>query len=139
MASIEMPPLREMPEVIPPLAERLVGEFAAEFHRPAPLLDETSFAGLEVYSWPGNVRELRNAVERALIFHEAGPLVVRPPAAPIEPRPAPSGFTLEPGSPSRSRAALSRVHVGRTAYVRSTRRRNSDLRKTMGRAETVRL
>ena len=38
-----------------------------------------SFSRLAGYSWPGNARELRNAVERALIFHEDGPFEVSPP------------------------------------------------------------
>jgi two-component system, NtrC family, response regulator AtoC len=79
VAAIELPPLRAMPEVIPELAARFTHEICEEARIPVPPLDERSFAGLEVYPWPGNVRELRNAVERALIFREPGPLRVRPP------------------------------------------------------------
>jgi two-component system, NtrC family, response regulator AtoC len=80
VASIHMPPLREMPSVIPELAGHFARELAAESRLPLPDLDEESFRRLEAYPWPGNARELRNAVERALIYHESGPLRVSPPA-----------------------------------------------------------
>lgn len=79
VASIELPPLRQMPEVIAQLAERFVHEICAEAEIPVPQVDEASFAALTRYPWPGNARELRNAVERALIFREPGPIRVAPP------------------------------------------------------------
>jgi two-component system, NtrC family, response regulator AtoC len=79
VAAIELPPLRDMPQVIPQLAHRFVHEICAEARIPVPPLDATSFAALHRYPWPGNVRELRNAIERALIFREPGPLRVAPP------------------------------------------------------------
>jgi DNA-binding NtrC family response regulator len=80
VAAIEMPPLREMPSVVPELAGHFLRELSAESRLPLPELDADSFRSLEGYSWPGNARELRNSVERALIYHEAGPLRVDAPA-----------------------------------------------------------
>ncbi len=97
VATVEMPPLRQMPSVIPELAERFVRSLAAELYRPIPELSETSFAALMEYPWPGNARELRNAVERALIFHSTGPLVVQPPAYQEELAPSTPGLTIEYG------------------------------------------
>ena len=79
VASICMPPLRSMPSVIPQLAERFMRDLCAEFRRPLPPTSAGSFARLTEHDWPGNARELRNAVERALIFHEHGPFEVAPP------------------------------------------------------------
>lgn len=79
VASIRMPPLRSMPSVIPQLAQRFMRDLCVEFGRPAPLTSIDSFARLAEYSWPGNARELRNAVERALIFHEDESFDVAPP------------------------------------------------------------
>ncbi len=97
VASVEMPPLRAMPSVIPELAERFVRSLAAELLRPLPELTENSFVALTDYAWPGNARELRNAVERALIFHAGGPLEVCPPAYQDGLGPQAPGFTLEYG------------------------------------------
>ena len=81
VASIELPPLRAIPGVIPTLVERFVAEVAEQMRRAVPVVDAASFAELEAYPWPGNGRELRNAVERSLIFHREGPLGIRPPEA----------------------------------------------------------
>lgn len=97
VASVEMPPLREMPEVIPELAERFARAIAADLGRPVPPLTPESFAQLASYPWPGNARELRNAVERALIFASGGPLRVLPPKADPETPPSGPGVTLEYG------------------------------------------
>lgn len=81
VASVEMPPLREMSSVIPALVRAFVEQLCEEFGRPVPDLADASLGRLVEYGWPGNVREVRNAVERALIFHREGPLVVQPPPA----------------------------------------------------------
>lgn len=97
VASVEMPPLREMPEVIPELAERFTREIAADLHRPVPQVTRESFAELTRYPWPGNVRELRNAVERALIFAAGGPLRVLPPKYDPDTQTDGPGVTLDFG------------------------------------------
>ena len=97
VTSVEMPPLRRMPEIIPELTERFAEEIAEELGRPAPGLDRACVAALCDYAWPGNVRELRTAVERAMIFHREGALHVRPgERAPVHSR---DGVVLERGLP----------------------------------------
>jgi two-component system response regulator AtoC len=71
---INVPPLRERPEDIPPLARRFAEEVAARLGRPAPAVPPETLARLRAYPWPGNVRELRNVIERALILDPAGGL-----------------------------------------------------------------
>ncbi len=61
---IHVPPLRERPEDIVPLATH----FIAQFSRQKPRFSATVAAGLTRYGWPGNVRELRNAMERAALL-----------------------------------------------------------------------
>jgi two-component system response regulator AtoC len=100
VASVEMPPLREMPVVIPELVHRFAAEQAEQLGRPVPPVDEASLRVLQSHSWPGNARELRNVVERAMIFHESGPLVVEAPrhsdpAASPDSVAVPRGITLE--------------------------------------------
>jgi two-component system response regulator AtoC len=75
VASVEMPPLRELPALIPELAGFFTAELAAELGRPAPELDPASLPALAQYPWPGNVRELRNCLERAVLM-QRGPVLL---------------------------------------------------------------
>ncbi|MBW2460975.1 MAG: sigma 54-interacting transcriptional regulator [Deltaproteobacteria bacterium] len=60
---VELPPLRNRPEDIIPLAET----FAAEYGAPIPVrMAPGALARLRSHPWPGNVLELRNAMERAV-------------------------------------------------------------------------
>ena len=61
---IHIPPLRERPEDILPLATQFIGQFS----RQKPRFSATVANGLTRYRWPGNVRELRNAMERAALL-----------------------------------------------------------------------
>ncbi len=65
--SIIIPPLRERPTEILPLARRFLEELARRNDRPVARLTEAAIAMLRAYAWPGNVRELRNAIERATV------------------------------------------------------------------------
>ncbi|BDG04562.1 sigma-54-dependent transcriptional regulator [Anaeromyxobacter oryzae] len=65
---IVVPPLRERPEDVVPLARELLADFASSAGRPVPTLSRAAEEVLLRWSWPGNVRELRNVVERALIL-----------------------------------------------------------------------
>jgi two-component system, NtrC family, response regulator AtoC len=63
-----LPPLRERPEDIEPLARRFA-EAAARAHvRPALELDAGAMDCLRRQRWPGNVRELVNFVERLVVL-----------------------------------------------------------------------
>ena len=64
---LHMPPLRERPEDIGPIARTLVHQLSAELGRRLELADDAA-EGLRRRSWRGNVRELRNVLERAAIL-----------------------------------------------------------------------
>ncbi|HEU0032129.1 MAG TPA: sigma 54-interacting transcriptional regulator [Kofleriaceae bacterium] len=66
--TIMVPPLRDRPMEILPLAERFAQQTAAEQGRTAPAFSDEAKAALSAYGWPGNVRELKNAIERALVL-----------------------------------------------------------------------
>ena len=66
--TIAVPPLRDRPGEIVPLAEHFARTAASEQARPAPKLSDDAREALTGYAWPGNVRELRNALERALVL-----------------------------------------------------------------------
>jgi Nif-specific regulatory protein len=69
---IQLPPLRERPEDIFPLAEAFVDEIGKTVSRPCAGISKQARGALMAYSWPGNVRELRNAIERAIILCDGG-------------------------------------------------------------------
>jgi DNA-binding NtrC family response regulator len=71
---IEIPPLRERREDIPPLVEHFVRKHAQRTGRRVERIDEGALAALQQYDWPGNVRELENTIERAVVL-TPGPVV----------------------------------------------------------------
>jgi two-component system response regulator PilR (NtrC family) len=68
--SIDIPPLKQRPADILPLAQHFIaleiegGEF--------PTMDNAVLSILQNYSWPGNVRELQNVIQHCLTFLEDG-------------------------------------------------------------------
>ncbi len=65
---IEVPPLRDRPREVLPLAEQFAAACAADLGRLTPAFAADARTALARYPWPGNVRELKNAVERALVL-----------------------------------------------------------------------
>lgn len=63
---LEIPPLRERKEDIPPLVEHFLRSCAKELNRSIRGLTVRALQMLTEYSWPGNVRELANEVRRAV-------------------------------------------------------------------------
>ena len=65
---IEVPPLRERKEDIPPLVNTFVQRFAKQLGKAEPTIAPEAFQKLLDYSWPGNVRELQNTIEYAVVL-----------------------------------------------------------------------
>jgi transcriptional regulator with GAF, ATPase, and Fis domain len=65
---IELPPLRERPEDIGPLARHFAMECAARMHKPMAGISGEFAAILARHPWPGNIRELQNVMERCVIL-----------------------------------------------------------------------
>jgi NtrC-family two-component system response regulator AlgB len=68
--ALHVPPLREHPEDILPLAQRLLSAAVIRNHRPQLWFSPTAETVIASYRCPGNVRELRNAIERAAILSQ---------------------------------------------------------------------
>jgi two-component system response regulator GlrR len=64
---VRVPPLRERPEDIPPLAEHFLAEASRRCKKTVRGLTPAALQALVRYPWPGNVRELENVIERAVI------------------------------------------------------------------------
>ncbi len=81
---IELPPLRERLEDIPPLVEHFLRKHAQRVGRRIEGIEPLALERLSAYRWPGNVRELENAIERAVVL-AAGPVVDSASISMIEP------------------------------------------------------
>ena len=71
---VEIPPLRERPDDIPVIAERLVGALGGAPAAVERFTRDEFLASLGRGAWRGNVRELKNYLERCLVFEEALPI-----------------------------------------------------------------
>ncbi len=65
---VRIPPLRERPDDILPLARHFLARFSVRLHGRAGHFAPETERMLERYDYPGNVRELRNIIERAVIL-----------------------------------------------------------------------
>ena len=92
---IEIPPLRERPEDVIALAERLLVFHGRNNHRSFLGFTEEAIQALAGNRWPGNVRELSNAVERAAILCRNDRIGLECLPANLLPR----DFTLKIGEP----------------------------------------
>lgn len=66
--SLHMPPLRERPEDIPPLAAHFLKKWCQDLGKPAKRLATEAMDRLLKQTWPGNVRQLENLIRRAVIL-----------------------------------------------------------------------
>lgn len=68
VVEIVIPPLRERPEDLRPLAQMFLGRAAKREGRSALQVTPDALSALASHAWPGNVRELENAMERATVL-----------------------------------------------------------------------
>ena len=68
VVAVEVPPLRERPADIAPLAHHFLQKRGQRMRKCVASIDPDALALLAGYHWPGNVRELENAIERAIVL-----------------------------------------------------------------------
>jgi two-component system, NtrC family, response regulator AtoC len=74
--TLSVPPLRERPSEIEPLAQLFVTRACARFGSASTRLSAAALDALRAHDWPGNVRELRNVVERAVLLSDGASIDV---------------------------------------------------------------
>ena len=74
---IELPPLRERKEDIPPLVATFLKSFAKQLEKSEPTIAPEAFQKLLEYGWPGNVRELQNAIEYAVVLARKDQITIK--------------------------------------------------------------
>ncbi len=104
---ITIPPLRDRPEDIMPLAEHYLKKFGAAMGRRVTGFSPAARELMLKYDWPGNVRELANAVERALVVCREGE--IEPDFLPIGDRGRLRSPDTSPGD--LSLRAMEREHI----------------------------
>ena len=95
---IDLPPLRERPEDIRWLTERMLQQLALEQGRPVAM-SEAFLRDVMGRTWQGNARELRSYLEEAVVLSEAGILAgpdVPTRVGPIEMPPGAEGREFAP-------------------------------------------
>ena len=137
--SINLPPLRDRPEDIEPLAHHFLRRFASRMAKDIHTISPDGLEALQSYGWPGNVRELENVMERAVILTNGSaittdviPLQVGRSAAqpPTVPARKPEMLALEEMERQHIEAVLkeNRYNKSRTAEILAISRRTLDRR-----------
>ena len=110
--TVPVPPLRERPSEIAPLATYFLELAAKRAGRRAPRIAPEVFAMLTAHPWPGNIRELRNVMDRALALTFDD--VLRPVNVLLDPpMPAtPGGGALPPTTATPIGAAVPMIPAG---------------------------
>lgn len=97
---IQLPPLRERPDDILPLASAFLSRYAAEETRGFRGFEPAAASLLMHYPWPGNVRELQNVIRRMVVLHQGSDVTVAMlPAAIRGGVPARMGAAIADGRP----------------------------------------
>jgi len=94
---LTVPPLRQRPEDILPLAQQFLTSMRPRFDKNIDGFSRDAENHLLSYAWPGNVRELKNVIERAMILEsqdliQPTSLILRP----VGESPIAAGEALEP-------------------------------------------
>ncbi|MDY0376113.1 MAG: sigma-54 dependent transcriptional regulator [Desulfobacterium sp.] len=67
---IDIPPLRERPDDIPPLLDYYLDHYAAQYpDRPIDRPCDKTMKKLCSFQWPGNVRQLQNSIKKQMILN----------------------------------------------------------------------
>jgi len=92
---IELPPLRDRREDIPPLVDHFVRKFSLAMNKRINRVSPAAMNRLQQQPWVGNVRELENAVERAMVVAREPELTEQDFILKAEAASADAGKTLE--------------------------------------------
>jgi DNA-binding NtrC family response regulator len=113
---IHLPPLRERPEDIPPLAEHYLARFAAKYGRAFQGFDPAAMDAIRAHLWPGNVRELGHAIERAVLMADSPKISV-------------SALGISASAPSTSADEMTLEQVEKLFIQKVLARHGGDVRK----------
>ncbi len=139
---IHIPPLRDRPDDIQPLIERVIGELTERLGKPINLSPE-AWEKLSLYDYPGNVRQLQNILERTVALAR-GPVIEAehihlertagqpPDSAEAEALGGDGRLALEDMTLRHIRRVLSLYHGNQVAAAKALAISRSTLRRRLG-------
>jgi transcriptional regulator with PAS, ATPase and Fis domain len=127
VVAIDIPPLRDRKEDIPPLTDFFLDKFAHESGKPVRGITPQAMESLMSFHWPGNVRELQNIIERGVTLSsgemlDAADIRLDRPlgrSAAEAAHALPQGFTLEQWEDEMIREALRNANGNKSQAARS--------------------
>jgi two-component system response regulator AtoC len=75
VVDIQIPPLRERREEIPPLVETFLHRFALKYDKAPRQPSAMLMRALDRYPFPGNIRELENMIKRVIVLETEQPVL----------------------------------------------------------------
>ena len=124
---LELPPLRERPLDIVPLAQHLLGRLGGALGRPGVGLSPEAAQQLTRYAWPGNIRELENVIQRAMILSSGDMLDTEYLLLPKSELVVPQSGKVVPAGGAVDMKTLERTHILETlASVSGSRKRAAE-------------
>ncbi|MBZ0265417.1 sigma-54-dependent Fis family transcriptional regulator, partial [bacterium] len=69
VGKVELPSLHEDQDMIAPLAQMFLENFAKEKRKNFKSISNDAIIILQEYPWIGNIRELKNTIERVVLLH----------------------------------------------------------------------
>jgi transcriptional regulator with PAS, ATPase and Fis domain len=131
---IHIPPLRERPKDILPLARHMLKKIVKEAGRQAVRIEKKAARELVRYHWPGNARELSNVLERAM--YASGSDTISRADLPFTPAPG-KGVSGRPSKPSlktaRDEAQIAAIHqaLAQSGYNKARAARLLGIHRTL--------
>nr|MBN2276842.1 sigma-54-dependent Fis family transcriptional regulator [candidate division Zixibacteria bacterium] len=123
---ITIPPLRERPDDIKPLADYFINKYCREMKKTEKTLSKEALILLSRYHWPGNVRELENTIERSIILAEGKKISPEHMAIRL---PSTSEIRLREGAGLKEIGAHAQMQAERSAIIRILRQVRGNKRK----------
>ncbi len=74
---IQLPPLRERIEDVPPLVDFVLKRLARDSKAQAKAISPEAMSVLQNYNWPGNVRELENLIYRSAVIAQGETILIK--------------------------------------------------------------
>ncbi|HTS11612.1 MAG TPA: sigma-54 dependent transcriptional regulator [Candidatus Limnocylindrales bacterium] len=128
VVAIDIPPLRDHKEDIPPLVNFFLRKYAAEMNKPVQAITPEAMRALMDFHWPGNIRELENVIQRAVTLSTGVAIgatdidIDRPiarPGAAASSTLLPPGMTLDQWEEEAIREALRQANGNKSQAART--------------------